>query len=329
MAHKPFFSVIMPVYNVEKYLDDAINSIMNQTFGDFELILVDDGSTDSSGLIAQKYKERDVRIRLIGQANAGLSAARNKGLEHANGSYIYFIDSDDMLEKTAFQYIYELLSKYHKPEVLAFSALPFIDYNSEVHESEKVLQFYQDVYERSYLSDRLYTGIELYREMTRKQNFVPNVCLFVIKAGFLGKIKLKFVDGIIYEDEVFSRYLFINANNIYFTNKKLYQRRIRDNSIMRSDITRQKANSLITVSEEIFSLYKSKNIQELKDDALRLYERAAVFYELYFSTDIALVERLIFSNLFFYNQNRKKLLKQYLKLKFPIAYKIYHFLKTF
>ena len=88
-------SVIVPVYNAEKYLPSCVDSILGQTFSDFELFLVDDGSTDSSGEVCDRYSERDLRIRVIHQQNAGVSKARNCGLDAARGEYIVFVDADD------------------------------------------------------------------------------------------------------------------------------------------------------------------------------------------------------------------------------------------
>lgn len=95
----PEFSVIVPVYNVEKYLTRCIESIMSQLYTNFELILVNDGSTDNSGKICDEYAEKDQRIKVIHQKNKGVSAARNKGIKSAIGKYIVFVDSDDMVEK--------------------------------------------------------------------------------------------------------------------------------------------------------------------------------------------------------------------------------------
>ena len=96
-------SVIMPVYNSEKYLDRAIQSILEQTYKDFELIIVDDGSTDSSRSIINKYAQMDHRIRFISQVNAGVSAARNVGIREVKGEWIYFIDSDDYVDSCFLQ----------------------------------------------------------------------------------------------------------------------------------------------------------------------------------------------------------------------------------
>ena len=102
----PSISVIVPVYNVEKYIYRCIDSILGQTFTDFELILVDDGSPDNSGVICDKYAEKDNRIRVIHQENAGVSVARNTGLEVSTGTYIAFVDSDDYIEEKYLERLY-------------------------------------------------------------------------------------------------------------------------------------------------------------------------------------------------------------------------------
>ena len=96
-------SVIIPIYNVEKYLEKCIQSIINQTYRNLEIILVDDGSTDSSGEIADKYKKLDNRVKVIHKINGGLSDARNKGCEIATGEYISFIDSDDYIDLNMYE----------------------------------------------------------------------------------------------------------------------------------------------------------------------------------------------------------------------------------
>ncbi len=101
-------SIIVPIYNVEKYLQTCINSILNQSYENMEIILVDDGSTDESGAIADNYLKQDARIKVIHQNNSGVSAARNTGIENAAGDYICFADSDDILEKDYVEYLLNL-----------------------------------------------------------------------------------------------------------------------------------------------------------------------------------------------------------------------------
>ena len=107
----PLVSVIIPVFNVEEYLEECINSILRQTLTDIEIICINDGSTDSSPDILKKYAEQDRRITVYSQDNCGLSAARNLGMRAARGRYTYFIDSDDWLERDALRDLYTRAEK--------------------------------------------------------------------------------------------------------------------------------------------------------------------------------------------------------------------------
>lgn len=98
MTHVPIVSIVMPAYNVENYISDAIESVLAQTMGDWELLVVDDGSTDASGAIASRYARRDARIQVYHKNNGGLSDARNYGLERVRGAFVHFFDSDDTIQ---------------------------------------------------------------------------------------------------------------------------------------------------------------------------------------------------------------------------------------
>ena len=104
----PAISVIVPVYNTEKYLDECIQSILNQSFTNFELLLIDDGSTDRSGAICDQYAAKDERVRVFHKENGGVSSARNVGLDEAKGEWIAFVDSDDYLLSNALDLITDL-----------------------------------------------------------------------------------------------------------------------------------------------------------------------------------------------------------------------------
>ena len=110
---KPLISVILPIYNVAQFLPRCIESVCSQTYDNLEIILVDDGSPDDCGDICDKYAEKDNRIVVVHKQNGGLSDARNKGAEIANGEYITFIDSDDYVTDTYVEYLYSLIEKYH------------------------------------------------------------------------------------------------------------------------------------------------------------------------------------------------------------------------
>ena len=111
----PLISIIVPVYNCEKYLPQCIESILHQTYTNLQIILIDDGSADSSGKICDNYAVKDVRIEVIHQPNMGVSAARNAGLKVMRGEYVGFVDSDDYLEPDMYTYLHQLLTKYQVP----------------------------------------------------------------------------------------------------------------------------------------------------------------------------------------------------------------------
>ncbi len=107
----PLISIIIPVYNVEKYLRECLDSVLAQTYKNLEVILIDDGSPDSCGKICDEYAAKDNRIKVIHQTNQGVSAARNVGLDAARGEYIGFVDSDDYIQPDMYEYLYQLISK--------------------------------------------------------------------------------------------------------------------------------------------------------------------------------------------------------------------------
>ena len=112
MSREPLLSVIIPVYNVEEYLGKCVDSILNQTYSNLEIILINDGSKDGSGSICDIYGQKDPRVRVIHKENGGLSSARNTGMEAAAGEYITFVDSDDWIEEDAYAHLMELMERY-------------------------------------------------------------------------------------------------------------------------------------------------------------------------------------------------------------------------
>ncbi|NLP47582.1 MAG: glycosyltransferase family 2 protein, partial [Clostridiales bacterium] len=120
MLKNPFLSIVMPVYNTEPYLENAAKSVLNQTYKDFELILINDGSPDKSPVMCDEIAASDPRVRVIHKAqNEGLSAARNTGIDEALGEYICFIDSDDTVEPNLLEQVAESLEK-HKADVIIY-----------------------------------------------------------------------------------------------------------------------------------------------------------------------------------------------------------------
>ena len=123
---KPLISVIVPVYNVKQYLRRCVDSILKQTYENIEIVLIDDGSTDESGAICDRYAQKDVRVKVIHKENGGLSDARNKGMQEARGEYFAFVDSDDYIAKDYIAYLFELIVE-NKAQISLCGYLKFIE----------------------------------------------------------------------------------------------------------------------------------------------------------------------------------------------------------
>ena len=125
--NKPKISVVVPVYNAERFLHKCVDSILSQSFSDLELILVDDGSPDNSGAICDDYARQDSRVKVIHQRNSGVSVARNRGIQEASGDYIGFVDSDDWIDSEMYAVLYQTAKKEHTDIVMCDSMTVYDD----------------------------------------------------------------------------------------------------------------------------------------------------------------------------------------------------------
>ena len=210
-------SVIVPVYNVEKYLEECLDSLERQTLENIEVILVNDGSTDGSRQIAQEYMDRDARFRLIDRENGGLSAARNSGIENATGKYLYFLDSDDYLADTALERLFQRAEE-NSLDVLQFSAYDFED--SKDYEIEWNIYKYKGTY------PNVYTGIQLLNRVRQyEEGLHPSCCLIFTRRSIIEENRLRFYEGIIHEDNLFHWLLLAVCSRVSIWNEPLYYRR--------------------------------------------------------------------------------------------------------
>lgn len=213
---KPFFSIIVPVYKVEEYLDQCITSVLEQTYGDFELILVDDGSPDNSGKICNVYAERDNRIIVIHQKNGGSSAARNSGIKKTQGQYILFLDGDDYwLHKDFLENLNLRLSKISS-DVICF--------NYRKTYCHKVDDPYFKIPSKRTSED----GVEF---LTKNQIWTASPCNKAIKAELFLLHDLFFVEGIIAEDVDWCARLATYADSFDYINIDAFAYRQREGSI--------------------------------------------------------------------------------------------------
>ena len=220
-------SVIIPVYNVERYLAECLDSVCAQTLKDIEIICIDDGSTDGSAAILDDYARCDPRLRVIKQANAGLSAARNRGLDIATGRYVYFIDSDDGLaDENALATLYETAER-EQTDIIYFDAKCMIEDNIRGRTSYN---------ERTYLRTHSYsgvkTGVALANEFVANGEYLASACLVFLRRQFLNDHAIRFVEGILHEDNAFALECALAAKRAMCLPAPYYARRVRKDSIV-------------------------------------------------------------------------------------------------
>lgn len=208
-------SIIAPIYNTEKYLRECIDSILAQTYTDFELLLVNDGSTDKSGEICDEYAEKDSRIRVFHQLNSGPSAARNLGLEYAKGEWISFVDSDDYVGIN----FLNIFNNDYSEEVLFFSPIQvFEDGNTLCRKSIPI-----SVIGREKLENKIYT----LKYGSVEDIFGWTVAKFYRKS-IIDEYNIRFVETLVFrEDEIFTMDYFKHIQSMRILDEPLYYYRIR------------------------------------------------------------------------------------------------------
>ena len=238
-------SVIIPVYNVEKYVEECLRSVMNQTLKDIEIICIEDAGADSSKDIIKRLMGEDSRISLfVNEENMGLASVRNLGMEKAKGEYIYFLDSDDMIKKEA---LYEL---YTKAESETLDACIFAaDFIYENEELEKKFSSNPAVYKGSYPS--VMNGKELYIKWMKVWDWMPSQPRYFYRRDFLEKNNIRFVEGQLHEDESFAFDVLMNAERVRIIKDAYFIRRFRAASIMSSCPTMKNVESVIEILQHV------------------------------------------------------------------------------
>ncbi len=221
----PLVSVILPVYNVENYLAECLDSVLAQTYENYELIAVNDGSTDSSLELLQSYQDKfGAKLIIVDQPNGGLSAARNSGLERVKGEFVYFLDSDDwILENTLAKCVGVFTDR--KSDLVIFNASAFCD-----GMSENALEKYN--YTRDLPNDEYTDGKRAFNDSLFNGTYVVQSCCYMYR--FNSFKKLRFIPGILHEDNYFTTMLFLNGSKIDVLKDRFFQRRIRQDSITTS-----------------------------------------------------------------------------------------------
>lgn len=292
-------SVIVPIYNVEKYLAECIESLCAQTLKDIEIILVDDGSPDNSGAICDKYAAKDARIKVIHKENGGVSAARNDGLAIATGDYVIFVDSDDYIPNDAYEKMYAKAQETNVDIVLA-------DLYQVKGETEIYAKFFKEPFvtsDRKFL-DKL---IEANFYNTYCPNPPENGPAFgyggpttkLVRRAMLNENNIKFdvtVKGI-FDDIIYSAYVFAVARSVAYITEPVYYYRLLETSITQT----YKAN-MPEINDAIF-----KSWQVYLDK----YDQEQRFIKMYYANVIRRLEQI--TDKYFFSTNNPKSHKEIIK----------------
>jgi len=249
---KDIISVIVPVYNVEKYLDRCLKSIISQTYTNLEIICVNDGSTDKSLSILEKYEKTDKRIKIISKPNGGLSSARNTGLKYATGSYVSFIDSDDEIKANTYERVMSVFSK----------DIDVVFFGTEVR---------YEAHEELAKSDAGYYSIKF----SGKCKITDDILLSsdcsawnkVYRREKLSASMVTFPEGMYYEDFPFYWNIMSILKNIYFLNERLYIYYRRGSSIMSGTFEKKDNTAIkhIFVLDTIYDYWIKNNIMQSRE----------------------------------------------------------------
>jgi len=252
----PFISVVIPIYNIEPYLERCVCSVQNQSYKNLEIILVNDGSTDNCPAICDEYAFKDNRISVIHQENMGLSAARNMGIKNASGVYIWFVDSDDYIVENAVEILVAEI-RNGDCDLLLFEG----DVVFESLEMQGVLS--KEMYHRKESYSELVGKDCLLRQYTNGDYFC-SACIYICRLDFLNEAKIQFKKGVFFEDVLFTLKAYLFAKKVRTIHNKLYMRSVRNGSIMRSESSVKKFLSLIDTSYELDLLKEHEDYSKVK-----------------------------------------------------------------
>ena len=265
-------SIIIPIYNVEKYLTVCIDSLKNQGGLRMEIILVNDGSTDLSGEIADEYAKKEERIKVIHQENGGASAARNVGLDIATEEYIAFLDSDDWIKDESLSLLYDEAVKHHADVVMGNMWL--------CHQDGSMDKPFKCISNGSI--KELLSGKESFIELVKTCFYLPMPFKYIYNRKYLHKIQARFEEGIMHDDELWCHIVLCQAERMVITNIEFYYYRQNEESVMHTTSLARRLKSLFQVTEGLIKFsdqfVSSKTSVDLRSwwyvNILRLYSKA-------------------------------------------------------
>lgn len=313
--NKPKVSVIIPVYNTELFVEEAIKSVLNQTLTDIEVIVVNDGSTDNSLQVIERLSNTDSRIKKITQENQGQSVARNLGLNIAKGEYIYFMDSDDMISQNTLEICYTKCTS---------EDLDFVFFDAESFSNGDITLSIS--YNRRGKTDtQIDTGIQKINELIGTRGYSASVCLLFIKHNYITSLSLKFFPGIMHEDQLFTAKLYTQAQRVAYIPEALFHRRFRPDSIMTKQYTIFNVKNYFIVVDELikFASGQNENIKKTINKTIRFFFDPAIYMANIFRWH----ERFSIAKICFLRYRKYISVKSWLVLIFPWLIKLKSYIK--
>lgn len=245
----PKVSVIVPIYNREKYISDTIDSLLSQTLADIEIVCVNDGSTDGTKKILEQYSKKDSRVAVVNKENGGASSSRNAGLERASANYVMFCDSDDLFAPSMCK---EMVNAIEKSQ--ADLAMCEIDIRYDAHSEIKSS-------DDAYYCLKFSGQTTINDEVIRKTD--ASICDKIFRKDIIQKYGIRFPEGLNNEDYYFYNSYMSVSNMAYYVNKKLYHYIRHDVSIMSDNFDQnQYSPDHLLVAEELFKFYQKNNFLE-------------------------------------------------------------------
>lgn len=315
---QPKISVIVPIYNTEHYLRECLDSLVNQTFESLEIILIDDGSTDNSGKIANQYSKHYPNVHVHHKINQGQSIARNYGLNFVKGEYVIFLDSDDYVPLDAYEKLYNLSIKYDHDIVLG-------DFMKATRKGKHKTKLYLEVFPEN-MGDMSNTHIKYYPKLV----WDTGIGNRLYKKSFLDKHSLRFLEGVLYEDLLFSIKAHYLAESVGLLNEVVYYWRTRylgEKSTTQSYIQLNNLKDRFQISEKMIEFQSKNNINSdilfeqyyklLSNDFLLFISQLPLANKEYQLTCLKLIRKIldiipdeVLNKLDFYVQAQYQLIKE-------------------